>query len=231
MQRFQQSTEQAKRLILEAPDNTRKTIFALLTSLVLLCLLLLLSYLGTGTSWTCELDSNEPSHDYICKELRRAANCRNLSGPIRTEILLDINSQVKASAMIVCPWENAISELRICFILTSILTVLLGFFAISKESKRQAELHSSSAYFFCLLLAIASTFDLYSIADAETNNYSLCNLVDEFEVAEGVTGERMNCTFRIYEFTAYIGYLAAASVLFAGYQVNQWKSQISAEGF
>jgi len=219
-------TEHAKRLILEAPDTTRKTCGVLLVSLILACLHVLLSFMGTGNSWTCEVDNQDPKHDYICKELRSSASCQVLTGPLKAEILLDVEGEVKASAYIVCPWENAMSELRLCFALGAGLCLLVGLLALAKEDKKLAELHTNAAYFFSLLLAIAATFDLYAISDSKTNNYSLCNLTNEFSVEDGVTGEMMDCSHELYNFTAYVGYLAAASVIVCAYYVKDWKENL-----
>lgn len=227
---FSNTSEQAKRLIFEAPDNTKKVLVILSAAFLALVVLLGLSYLGTGSSWTCELDSTDPKHNYICSELRVATSCRSLTGPIKAEILLDINSEVKASALVVCPWENAISELRLCFVLASMFTVLLGMLALSNESRKQAELHSNAAYFFALLLLISSTFDLFAIGDSSTNNYSLCTLTEEFQLEEGITGEQLACSYGLYSLTAYAGYLAAGLLLFAGLQVKEWRSTISLDG-
>lgn len=39
-----------------------------------------------------------------------------------------------------CPWEIAISEIRLCFILLSITSVLVGIYALRKSNKKYAEL-------------------------------------------------------------------------------------------
>ena len=190
-------------------------------------MLLALSYLGTGSSWTCELDSTDPKHAYICKQLRKDASCISLTGPISAEIILDINSEVKASALIVCPWENAISELRVCFVLGALLIVVLGIAALSQEDRKMAEVHVNSAYFFSLLLAIAAFFDLYAVQDSIANNYSLCTLTDEFAVESGVTGERMDCSHEIYRLTAYAGYICSFTLIIAALQVKNWRSGLA----
>ena len=98
-----------------------------------------------------------------------------MTGPLKAEIILDIQTQAKASANIVCPWENAMSELRICFDIGSLLVLVIGIAALIKESKELADMHINSAYFFGLLMGIAATFDFFAISDSKTNNFSLCN--------------------------------------------------------
>lgn len=224
------SSEQAKRLILEAPDNTRRTFITMLVVTGILAVLLVLSWFASGNSWTCELDNTDVKHAYVCKELRAATSCRSISGPIRAEIMLDINSEVKASALVVCPFENAISEIRICYVLASIMSVLIGMMALSSESRKRADMHINSAYFLCALLAIAATFDLFSIWDSEVNNENLCTLTEEFEMEEGVTNEKLACGYTFYYLTAYIGYFAAFAMAVSAHQISKWKSTLTLDG-
>lgn len=227
MQGILQSTMSTKRLILEGSEKTKQTSIFLLIAGFGLLILLTLSYLGTGTSWTCELDNSDPKHAYICKQLRKDASCMSLTGPINTEIILDINSEVKASALIICPWENGISELRVCFILGALLTVILGISSLAKEDKKLSEVHINAAYFFSLLLAIAACFDLYAIEDSVVNNFSLCTLTEEFTVENGVSGERMECSHDIYRFTVYTGFVCSLLLIIAALQVKNWRSNLS----
>ncbi|CAG9325051.1 unnamed protein product [Blepharisma stoltei] len=224
------SSEDAKRLIFEAPDTTRRTLFVLLFTFVCLIIHIYCTYLGTANSWTCELDSTDPKHNYVCKELMQKASCSTLTGPLKAEILLNINDEVKASALIVCPWENAISELRICFALGSALVVIIGLLSLSNEDKKLADLHINSAYFFTLLLVISSTFDLFAVSNSNTNNYSLCNLTNEFSVEDGISGEYLSCTHDIYNFTAYLGYVAAVMLLASSYYLKGWRDNLSLDG-
>ena len=128
--------------------------------------------------------------------------------------------------MIVCPWENAISELRICFILGAVLTIVIGVTALTKEDKKHAEVHTNAAYFFSLLLAIAASFDIYAVEDSIVNNYSLCTLSDEFTVESGVTGERMHCSHNLYRITGYAGYICSLLLIVAALQVKNWKNNL-----
>jgi len=227
---FQHSTEKAKKLILEAPDNTKKAYLVLLVTLAMLLLQLFASYMGMGSSWTCRLDNSDPAHPDICNYLRSVASCRLLTGPLKAQVTLDINNQAKASAEIVCPWENASSELRICFSVAAALSVVVGLSALSKESKKLSELHINSAYFFMFLLGLASTFDLFAVQQSEEDNYLLCNLSNELVPKEGVNGESMECNHYLYNFTAYFGYFIAGALLYSTYNMKVWKDNLSLDG-
>lgn len=220
-------SEDAKRLILEAPDTTKRTSVFLLLSLVLLAGGLGLSWVGMGDSWTCELDSSEPTHDFICRDLRRIIGCNNISGPVQAEILLNVKGEVKASAYMECSWDHAISELRVCFLLIAGLAVLLGLHALSRESKKDADFFVQASYFFVFLMIMTSTFDIFAVSDSETNNQDVCNLRGAFEMAKGIEGERLQCTYDFYRTTAFYGYLCALSLLVSAVQVKNWTATLS----
>lgn len=53
-----------------------------------------------------------------------------------------MNNKYNSNAkQIVCPWEIAISELRVCFLLLALISTSLSLIALKKENKRFAELH------------------------------------------------------------------------------------------
>ena len=223
-------SEDAKRLLLEAPDTTRRTSVFLLISLLLLVGGLILSWKGMNVSWICELDSSEEIHASVCKNLRRIVGCRNISGPVYAEILLNVRGEVKASAFMECPWDHAISELRVCFLLSASLAVLMGLHALSKESKKNAELFIQVCFFFVFLIAMMSTFDLFSVTDAQSNNQDVCTLSGAFEMAQGIEGESLNCNYDFFKITGFYGYLCTLSLLISALQVKSWSNYLSLDG-
>lgn len=68
--------------------------------------------------------------------------------------MLNIQNEVKASALAICPWEIAMSELRLCFVLLSILSVMIGLYSIRKDSKAYINIHVQSAIFLGFLLVL-----------------------------------------------------------------------------
>lgn len=227
MQEILQTTMKTQKILKEGSESAKRASILLIITGFLLLLLLALSYIGTGTTWTCELDTTEGTNTKICQNLRKDASCMSLAGPLHAEILLNINNEVKASASIVCPWENAISEIRVCFILAGFLLIVLSLAAISKEDKKLAEMTVQASYFFSLLLAIAGSFDLYAVQDSVSNNFSLCNLTDHFSLEPGVKGERMECSHDLYLFTGYLGFVCSFFVLNSALQVKNWKFGLS----
>eukprot|EP01016_Furgasonia_blochmanni_P031346 TRINITY_DN32405_c0_g2_i1.p1 TRINITY_DN32405_c0_g2~~TRINITY_DN32405_c0_g2_i1.p1 ORF type:complete len:237 (-),score=34.52 TRINITY_DN32405_c0_g2_i1:140-850(-) len=225
----QKELHAAKKILYEGDAPTKKMFITVLFTLLSLFVLLILSILGTTDQWTCEVDSRHSKHDYICGELRRAVNCKTVSGPIRAEVFLQVGSEAKANAVAVCPWEIAISELRFCFVLMSILCSLVGLYAIRKESRKYAEVHFQSAIFFAVVLLIAAFFDYVSISNSRINNFNLCTLSDEFEVDKSIKGESMECTFNYYYATVIAGVISAGSLLYSSHSVNKWRETIVPE--
>ena len=86
-------SEDAERLILEFPGATERTSISLLISLLILTGGLIFPGRGLGDSWACELDSSEETHAFMCRDLRSIVGCRNISGPVRTEILLNVKAR------------------------------------------------------------------------------------------------------------------------------------------
>lgn len=221
------TSEQARKLILEAPLQTRKVAYLLgITGLVLLALLGQ-SYYGTSNEWTCELDQTDSKHAYACPELRKFTSCRTISGPLSALISLNIKGEVRASAIVNCPWENGTSEIRICVAVVALLCIAIGFIALSQENKGLAELQVNVSYFVTLMLLITSTFDLIAISNSSTNNYTLCSLTGEYQLEAGITKERMDCFHDFYTNTAYVGYLCAALVLISALQVKDWRQKLA----
>ena len=95
MENFQYSTEDElfihkKRLL----ENTKlKTHSIILTISTAMCLfiLLIISLLTIRNVWECKIDQNNKNQSHICKELRKAVNCKTtVAPPIKAEVLLRI---------------------------------------------------------------------------------------------------------------------------------------------
>jgi hypothetical protein len=221
------TSEQAKKLILDAPLKTRKVAYLLGITGIVLLVLLGQSYYGTTNDWTCELDKTDTEHSYACAELRNFTSCRTISGPLSAEISLNIKGEVRASANVTCPWTNGTSEIRICVAVVSLLCVVLGLLALSREDKSLAELQVNAAYFISLMLVIASVFDLVAISNSTTNNYTLCSLTGEYQLEAGISKERMDCFYDSFTNTAYVGFLSALLVFVSALQVKDWRQKLT----
>jgi hypothetical protein len=84
-----------------------------------------------------------------------------------------VKTDLKASAIIECPWEIAISEIRLCLILLSYISVLTGFYAIKKSNRKYAELSFLSGIAFAVLLVKHTSLTIYSSFQATLITYPL----------------------------------------------------------
>lgn len=91
--------------------------------------------------WVCELDQENKHNTVICKELRRAVNCKTtIASPIRAEVMLRINNTIKASALAFCGWDTAMSEIRCCFCFLCLIIIYFAWSALKRQSKKLAEI-------------------------------------------------------------------------------------------
>jgi hypothetical protein len=108
------------------------------TSLVIL---LIISLFTIRDVWVCELDEENKNQSHICKELRRAVNCKTtIAPPIKAEVLLNINNSIRASAYAFCGWDTAVSEIRLCFIFLSFIALYYAAKALTTQSKKLCEI-------------------------------------------------------------------------------------------
>ena len=236
MESFQYSTEDElylhKKKLIENDKLKSQSIYLVASTTVLLICLLVISILTVRDVWTCELDANDPNYSHLCKELRHSVNCKTtVAPPIKAEVLLRINNKVKASAVAFCGWDTAVSEIRICFIILSFLSVYFAWKALMISSKKQAEIFSYSALFFALLLIISAIFDFIQILDSKMNNYNLCNLIDEFKIEKNVDSEMMECSFNSFYWTIVFSMLSSILLLFSSSTVSDWAKTITKDNY
>ncbi len=236
MQNFQYSTEEElyihkKQLLENSKYKNQATILTAVTS-ILLTFLLILSFLTVRDVWVCELDQNSENQSHICKELRRTVNCKTtIAPPIKAEVLLNINNTIKASAFAFCGWDTAVSEIRACFIILSFVSIYYAWKSLYISSKKLADIFSYSAVFFAILLLISSLFDYIQILDSKVNNYSLCNLIDEFKVEKNVNSERMECTYTSFYMTILMSILSAVFLVITSSVLSLWAKTIQKDEY
>lgn len=236
MENFQYSTEEElylhKRKLVENSKLKSQATYLIITTTVCLIIMFIISIATIRDVWVCELDQNNSNYSHICKELRRTVNCKTtVAPPIRAEVLLKINNTIRASAYAFCGWDTAVSEIRVCFIMLSFLSIYFAWKALTKSSKKIAEIFSYSSLFFAILLLIASVFDYIQILDSKVNNYNLCNLVDEFKVEKNVDSEVMECTFTSFYLTIVFSILSSIFLLLSSQVVSAWSKTISKDNY
>ncbi|EGR33867.1 hypothetical protein IMG5_034150, partial [Ichthyophthirius multifiliis] len=151
---------------------------------IALFILLVMSVSGISDVWNCILEKDNHQNKQLCMAVRKKLNCKTVQGPLNGLISLHTDQNANATAEISCPWQSGISEIRICFILSSIVSIILAALALKKEDKEYSNMHTVSAMFLSVLMIISALFDYISIRNSLINNYNLCNLKEEFFVDE-----------------------------------------------
>ena len=236
MESFQYSTEDElylhKKKIVENSKLRSQSIYWIIATSFFLFILLSISISTIKDVWVCELDQESQNQIHICKELRKAVNCKTtVAAPIRAEVMLKINNTITASAVAFCGWDTAVSEIRVCFIMLSLLSVYYAWTALKKSSKKMAQIFSYSSLFFAILLIISSIFDYIQILDSKLNNYNLCNLIDEFKVGSNIDSERMECSFNLFYYTILFSILSVISLVISSHSITAWSKTISKDNY
>jgi hypothetical protein len=236
MENFQYSTEDElylhKKQLIENSKLKKQSTYLIIASTIFLMILLFISLGTIRDVWQCELDQTDPNYSHICKELRRTVNCKTtVAPPLRAEVLLRINNQIRASAIAFCGWDTAVSEIRICFIILSFISIYFAWKALVTSSRKVAEIFSYSSLFFAILLLISSIFDYIQIMDSKMNNYNLCNLMDEFKVEKNVDSEVMECSFTHFYSTIIFSLLSSIFLLISSQVLSAWSKTISKDDF
>lgn len=236
MDNFQYSTEDElylhKKKLCENSRLKSQSKYWITSTIFFLSLLLSISIYTIKDEWQCELDEENRNQIHICQELRKAVNCKTtVAAPISAEVLLKINNKIRASAFAFCGWDTAISEIRVCFIMLSFLSIYYAMTALKKSSKKMANIFSYSSLFFAILLLISSVFDYIQILDSKINNYNLCNLIDEFKMESNVDSERMECSFNWFYYTIVFSILSAICLILSSKNVTAWAKTISKDNY
>jgi hypothetical protein len=236
MENFQYTTEDEiylhKKNLMENSKLKNQSSTLIVLTFISLSILFIISLVTIRDEWVCELDEDSKNQLHICKELRKAVNCKTtIAPPIKAEVLLRINNTIRASAYAFCGWDTAVSEIRICFIMLSFISIYIAWKALSKSSKKMSEIFSYTAVFFAILLIISSLFDYIQILDSKVNNYNLCNLKDEFKVESYVDSEVMDCTFNLFYSTIVFSLFSSIFLLISSQVMSAWAKTVSKDDY
>ena len=121
-----------------------------------------------------------------------------------------------------CSWDHEISELRVCFLLSTALAVVLGINALIYNKRKNAQVFIQSSYFFVFIFVMMSTFELFAVRDAKNNNKDVCTLSGAFEMEKRIEGERLKCNYNFFSNTALYSNLCSFPLLLSSLQVKNW---------
>lgn len=221
-----------KKKLMENEQLKASSKVILYISLIFLFLLLVISLYTMRDSFICDSPSAISS---ICKHLHKNLNCRTtLASPLQVEALLKINNTFKLTSISFCGFDKAISEIRICFIISAITSIYFAFKAITKSNKKLSYLFSYCALFISFLMIISSLFDYISIQDAKNNNFNICHTSD-VDITEHkdytISSEKVHCSFGIFYICSLIEMISGVTLLLGSYSVDMWSKTIQSDDY
>ena len=81
-----------------------------------------------------------------------------------------------AYVSVLCGWEPATSQIRVCIVLCALYATYLAYDASKNENRKMTDSYLSSVHFISFLLATTAFFDILSIVDSLDDNYSTCHM-------------------------------------------------------
>lgn len=236
MEEYQYSTEEEiflhKKRLLENSTLKKYSKIYVLLSFISLSLLLFSSLFTIRDSWICSLDYFFNQYNSVCQELRKSVNCRTtLASPIKAEVFLRINNSKLISSVAFCGWDTAVSEIRICFLILSFVSIYIAIKAFNISSPQLCNIFSYCSMFFAILLVITSCFDYIQILDSQNDNYNMCNMRDQFKVRDTYTSEQVNCSYGVFYTTILFSLLSAVLLLISSCFIDKWAKSIPQDDY
>ena len=100
-----------------------------------------------------------------------------------------------ANVSIMCGWEPATSQIRVCLVLCALYATYLAYDAAWTENRKMVDNYLQSVGFLTFLLITTAAFDLLSIMDAQNDNYTTCNLEHGHKLAQWMPTGNNPCSF------------------------------------
>ncbi len=148
----------------------------------------------------------------MCKKFREEFNCRTtVATPINMLLSIRIDYDAELLFKAQCAWDAASSELRMAFVMTTIILVLIGFSGVSDEDLRRAEIYLYGGLFLSILLLISAFFDMVLIRDSKADNFSVCEARDT--LPKEIQPQRLECSYLRYYMTVLLTVGSAGSLV------------------
>lgn len=180
-----------------------------------------LSLFGTEDWSGCEEEASDLIRKKICEDFMRNVNCKKLERPVKGQIVMEDKMGKKTVGEVLCGWENAMTEIRICFDFGCLLAVGTAIAALCKKSRYLAELSLNGSYFFVLLLTVVSLFDYLAVQESKTANFLLCTLDEELD-SNGITTKNLIFSYTLFNFTVFWGFFTSLCLVFTSYLIRAW---------
>jgi hypothetical protein len=82
----------------------------------------------------------------------------------------------QAFVSVLCSFETATSQIRICIVLCALYATYLAYTAAKQESRKIVDTYLSAVAFLSFLLVTTSCFDVLAIFDSQNDNFTMCSL-------------------------------------------------------
>ena len=153
-----------------------------------LAMLFMMSMATLRDSFSCSGSHTE------CDQLRSKLVCKaSLVSPIN--VAFPLRSTVQGSQVsIMCGWETATSQIRVCITLCSLYATWMAYQAALYENRKNADSYIQASGFLSFLLAITACFDFLSVMDAVVDNEITCSLQRGSKLLD-FTNEGLPCSF------------------------------------
>ena len=101
-----------------------------------------------------------------CDQIRSKLTCKaQLVSPMSLNFNVG-SSKINANVSILCGWETATSQIRVCIVLCAIYATYQAYNAARYEQRKTTDSYLQSVGFLSFLLATTAFFDALSIVDS-----------------------------------------------------------------
>ena len=166
-----------------------------------------------------------------CNEIRSKISCKaHLVSPIMLHFPVESQLVSNAAVSVMCGWEPATSQIRVCIVLSSLYATYLAYQAASQENRKITDTYLQAVGFLSFLLATTSLFDVLSITDSQQDNFDTCSQTANSRIAQFTNSEHPPCSFLWFWLISGFTMLSAL-VVFSSYNVMlNFRKSIAIDG-
>lgn len=189
---------------------------------------LTLSLFTLRDSFTCTGSFDE------CDTIRSKLSCKaQLVSPISLQFNVSVSHSKGAYVSVMCGWETATSQIRVCIVLCALYATYLAYEASTKENRKMTDTYLSSVHFLAFLLATTSFFDILSIVDSQGDNYSTCHMEHGSKLKEWTSTSQNTippCSFFWFWLLPVLCFASAGIVYKSHTIMTQFRKSIAIDG-
>ena len=137
-----------------------------------------------------------------------------------------------AYVSVLCGWEPATSQIRVCIVLSALYATYLAYQAASTENRKMTDNYLSSVGFLSFLLATTALFDVLSIMDSADDNFSTCQMEHVSPLKEFVSSSTQlsPCSFLWFWLIPAFCMMSSIVVYLSQHVMTQFRKSIAIDG-